>query len=85
MNKIGNLIKKERIKNNLTLTELSKISSIPISTLSRIENDKLKNVSSVFIYRLSKILNIDYEYITRQMWDILPTLLFEWKYHFASK
>lgn len=85
MNKIGNLIKKERIKNNLTLTELSKISSIPISTLSRIENDKLKNVSSVFIYRLSKILNIDYEYITRQMWDILPTLLFERKYHFASK
>ena len=79
INKIGNLIRQERIKRNLTLSTLSELSNISISTLSKIENDKIRNVSSVFLYRLSKILKIDYEYLTRQRWDILPTFLFERK------
>lgn len=79
INKIGNLLKQERIKKNLTLETLSNISDISISTLSKLENDKLKNVNSVFIYRICKILNIDYDYITRQRWDILPTFLYERK------
>jgi len=79
INKIGNLLKQERIKKNLTLEALSNISDISISTLSKLENDKLKNVNSVFIYRICKILNIDYDYITRQRWDILPTFLYERK------
>ena len=85
LNKIGNIIKQERLKNNLTLESLSNISNISISTLSKIENDKIRNVSSVFLYRLSKILNIDYNYLTRQRWDILPTFLYERNYRFASK
>ena len=48
LNKIGNILKQERIKNNLTLEALSNISNISISTLSKMENDKIRNVSSVF-------------------------------------
>lgn len=79
MNKIGNLLKQERIKRKLSLRTLSKLSDISISTLSKLENDKIKNVNSVFLYRLSEILKIDYEYLTRQRWDILPTFLYERK------
>ena len=79
INKIGNLLKQERIKRKMSLRTLSELSSISISTLSKLENDKIKNVNSVFLYRLSKILKIDYEYLTRQRWDILPNFLFERK------
>ena len=79
INKSGNLLKQERIKRKMSLRTLSELSSISISTLSKLENDKIKNVNSVFLYRLSKILKIDYEYLTRQRWDILPTFLFERK------
>ena len=79
INKIGNLLKQERIKRKMSLRTLSELSSISISTLSKLENDKIKNVNSVFFFCLSKILKIDYEYLTRQRWDILPTFLFERK------
>lgn len=85
MNKIGKILKQERLKNNLTLQTLSNISNISISTLSKMENDKIKNISSVFLYRLSNILNIDYDYLTRQRWNILPTFLYERNHKFASK
>ena len=39
MNKIGKILKQERLKNNLTLQELSSISNISISNLSKIENE----------------------------------------------
>ena len=85
MNKIGQILKQERLKNNLTLQALYNISNIPISTLSKMENDKIRNVSSVYLYRLSNILNIDYEYLTRQRWDIFPTFLYERKSSIANK
>ena len=85
INKIGNILKQERLKNNLTLQALSNISNISISILSKMENDKIRNVSSVFLYRLSNILNIDYDYLTRQRWDILPTFLYERNHKFANK
>ena len=85
MNKIGKILKQERLKNNLTLESLSNISNISISTLSKIENDKIRNVSSVFLYRLSKILNIDYNYLTRQRWDIFPIFFYGRNHKFASK
>ena len=49
------------------------------------ENDKIRNVSSVYLYRLSNILNIDYEYLTRQRWDIFPTFFYERNHKFAVK
>ena len=79
LNKIGKRLKQERLKNNLTLETLSNMTNISISTLSNIENDKVENISGVFLYRLSKVFNIDYDYLLRLRWDIFPTFLFERK------
>ena len=85
MNRIGKILKQERLKNNLTLQELSNISNISVSSLSKIENDKIRNVSCVYLYRLCNILNIDYEYLTRQRWDIFPIFFYGRNHKFASK
>lgn len=85
MNKIGKILKQERLKNNLTLETLSNMTNISISTLSNIENDKVENISGVFLYRLSKVFNIDYDYLIRLRWDIFPTFLYERNHKFASK
>mgnify|MGYP004670126273 CR=1 FL=1 len=79
LNKIGKILKQERIKNKLTLKALSNMNDISISTLSNIENDKMENISGVFLYRLSKVFNIDYDYLLRLRWDIFPTFLYERK------
>lgn len=85
MNKIGKILKQERIKRNLTLKELSNISNISISTLRKIENNKIKNIRSIYLYRLCKILEINYDYIARQKWELFPTFLYERKSKFARK
>ena len=85
MNKIGKRLKQERLKNNLTLETLSNMTNISISTLSNIENDKIENISGVFLYRLSKVFNIDYDYLLRLRWDIFPTFLYERNHKFAVK
>ena len=85
LNKIGNRLKQERLKNNLTLETLSNMNDISISTLSNIENDKMENISGVFLYRLSKVFNIDYDYLLRLRWDIFPTFLFERKSSIGNK
>ena len=85
INKIGKILKQERIKNNLTLEALSNMTNISISTLSNIENDKVENISGVFLYRLSKVFNIDYDYLLRLRWDIFPTFLFERKSSIGNK
>lgn len=85
LNNIGYIIKEQRIKNNISLDKLSKLSNISVSTLYNIENDKLKKVNSVFIYRLCKILNIDYDYLTRIRWEIHPIFLNERKKYIAGK
>lgn len=66
INKIGYLIRQDRINRKLSLKTLSKLSNIFISTLSSIENDKTRNVNRVFLYRICNILKIDYEYMTRK-------------------
>lgn len=66
INKIGYLIRQDRINKKLSLKTQSKLSNIFISTLSSIENDKTRNVNRVFLYRLCNILKIDYEYMTRK-------------------
>lgn len=64
INKIGYLIRQDRINRKLSLKTQSKLSNIFISTLSSIENDR--NVNRVFLYRICNILKIDYEYMTRK-------------------
>ena len=44
MNKIGKVIKNKRLDKNITLRTLSDSTNISISTLSNIENDKIKNL-----------------------------------------
>ena len=44
----------------LTLEELSKLTNISESELDKIELGKIKTPSSVFLFRLSKVLNLDY-------------------------
>ena len=85
LNKIGKILKQERIKNNLTLETLSNMTNISISTLSNIENDKIENIGGVFLYRLSKAFNIDYNYLLRLRWDIFPTFLYERKSSIGNK
>ena len=85
LNKIGKILKQERIKNKLTLKTLSNMTNISISTLSNIENDKTENISGVFLYRLSKVFNIDYDYLLRLRWDIFPTFLYERKSSIGNK
>ena len=85
LNKIGERLKQERVKNNLTLKALSNMTDISISTLSNIENDKTENISGVFLYRLSKVFNIDYDYLLRLRWDIFPTFLYETKSSIGNK
>ena len=52
---------------------------------AKIENDKVENISGVFLYRLSKAFNIDYDYLIRLRWDIFPTFLYERKSSIANK
>jgi len=73
---LGRLLKENRLKNNLSLETLSKMTDTSASTLSNLENGKIQNPSNVLLYRLSKFLNVDYNYILRERWGILPSFSF---------
>ena len=57
---LGEILKEKRIKMKLSLKALSKLTNISISELSKLENGLIREPSSVFLYRLSNILNLDY-------------------------
>lgn len=77
MYEVARIIKNKRIKDKISLQMLSKVTNISISTLSKLENNKIKNPSSVFLYRICKVLNLDYEEVLRLRWDLFPTFLYE--------
>lgn len=55
----------------LSLNELATKISISNSTLSRIESGKIKNPKAVYLFRISKVLNINYELLLElQGYDI---------------
>ncbi len=85
MNKIGQLLKQERIKRKITLKELASLTNISISTLSNIENNKIKRISNVFLYRICEILKIDYNYIANERWEIKPPFFNGRKHTIARK
>ena len=85
MNIIGNVLKEERLKNNLTIEELSNISNISISTISKLENNKIRDINNAFLYRICNILKLDYESILRLKWDLFPTFFNERNHKFAGK
>ena len=57
---LGMILREARTKMNLTLEALSKLTNISIAELSNLENGNIKEPSSVFLYRLSNVLNLDY-------------------------
>lgn len=69
MNSIGNIIKEERKKKRLTLKNLSIITNIPISSISNIENEKIKNPSDVYLYKLCNSLNLNYTDLLIKKWN----------------
>jgi len=82
---LGRIIKKERLKNNLTLKDVSDATNISMSCLSKIENNKSKNISGVFLLRISKFLKIDYNKLLRCRWDIFPVFLNGGTFTYGSK
>lgn len=55
------ILKQARKERNLTLKVLSELTDISISELNKLENGHIKEPCSVFLYRLSEVLNLDYE------------------------
>jgi DNA-binding helix-turn-helix protein len=55
------ILKQARKERNLTLKVLSELTDISISELNKLENGLIKEPCSVFLYRLSEVLNLDYE------------------------
>lgn len=62
---LGMILKEARTKMNLTLEALSKLTNISVTELSNLENGNIKEPSSVFLYRLSNALNLDYNEILK--------------------
>ena len=55
------ILKQARKERNLTLKVLSELTDISRSELNKLENGLIKEPCSVFLYRLSEVLNLDYE------------------------
>lgn len=68
---LGKTIKMKRESLGISLNELAKEISISNSTLSRIESGKLKNPKAVYLFRISKVLKINYKLLLElQGYDI---------------
>lgn len=60
---MANRLKKLRLKNGLTLAELSKDTEIPTSTLSKYENQK-RNLIGINLYKLSNFFSVSTSYLS---------------------
>ena len=78
---IGKILKEERLKRNLTIEQLSKMTNISKSEISRIENGKVRKPKGILLYRLCNALYLDYDKVIRERWEILPTFLYGRKKH----
>lgn len=72
---LGNEIREKRKQKKLTLKTLSKMTNISQSELSKIEKGEIRNPSNVFLYRLSKALDMEYNDLLRYRWDKYPERL----------
>lgn len=62
-------MKSKRLYKKLTLESLSKLTNISIAELSNLENGNIKEPSSVFLYRLSQVLELDYDEILKYRYE----------------
>lgn len=72
---LGEIFREKRKSKKLTLEALSKITDISIAELSMLENGLIREPSSVFLYRLSNVLEIHYEEVLRHRWCRYPEKL----------
>lgn len=72
---LGEKIREKRKEKKLTLETLSKMTNISRSELSQLERGKIGNPSNVFLYRLSKALDVEYNDLLRYRWDKYPERL----------
>lgn len=66
---LGTILREARKNMNLTLEALSKLTNISIAELSNLENGNIKEPSSVFLFRLSNTLNLDYNEILKYRFE----------------
>lgn len=76
MKMFGTYIKNMRLSKNMSLRELSKVTNISVSTLWSIENNKIKNIKNIFIFRLAKAFNVNYDNLLRKRWELFPVFFY---------
>lgn len=58
---LGEYIKNKRLEKNISLNDFSNLINYSVSGIENIESGKQKYPKSVILYRISKILEIDYD------------------------
>jgi len=72
---LGPILKEKRIGKNLSIKKLSELTDISESELRRYEKGLIQEPKSLYLYRLSLVLEIDYEEILRYRWAKYPEKL----------
>ena len=72
---LGPILKEKRISKNLSIKDLSRLTDISESELRRYEKGLIQETKSLYLYRLSLVLEIDYEEILRHRWAKYPKKL----------
>ena len=72
---LGPILKEKRISKNLSIKKLSELTYISESELRRYEKGLIQEPKSLYLYRLSLVLDIDYEEILRHRWAKYPEKL----------
>ena len=72
---LGPILKEKRISKNLSIKDLSRLTDISESELRRYEKGLIQEPKSLYLYRLSLVLEIDYEEILRHRWAKYPKKL----------
>ena len=65
-NNIGKYVQQERRKKGITQEKLAEMAEISINYLSKIENNRIKNVGVLITFRLAKALGVTSGYLMGQ-------------------
>ena len=66
---LGEIFKNKRIEMNLTIKSLSELTNISMTEISNLERGNIKEPNSVFLYRMSNILNLDYNEVIKYRFE----------------
>jgi len=72
---LGEIFREKRKSKNLSIRKLSELTDISESELRRYEKGLIQEPKSVYLYRLSLVLEIDYEEVLRHRWAKYPKKL----------